>query len=161
MRVGLGFDVHPFTDGRRLVLGGVEIPEARGLAGHSDADVLCHAVADACLGAAALGDLGAHFPDDDPRWRDASSLDLLERVRGLVAEAGLAVASTDATVLCEAPKLASYLPEMRRNLARALDAPEGAVSVKATRAEGLGTIGRREGAACMAVALLAPVSTGD
>lgn len=158
MRVGLGFDVHPFEDGRRLVLGGVEIPGARGLAGHSDADVLCHALADACLGAAVLGDLGSHFPDDDPRWRNASSLDLLGRVGELVAEAGFGVASADATILCEAPKLAPYVPEMRRNLTRALGAPEGTISVKATRTEGLGTVGRREGSACMAVALLVPAA---
>lgn len=160
MRVGLGFDVHPFEDGRRLVLGGVEIPGVPGLTGHSDADVLCHAVADACLGAAALGDLGSHFPDDDPRWRDASSLEMLERVRELLAESGFGVASADATILCEVPKLAPHVPRMRGHLARALGAPEGAVSVKGTRAEGLGTIGRREGAACMAVVLLTPASTG-
>lgn len=160
MRVGIGFDVHPFSDGRPLVLGGVEIPGAVGLAGHSDADVLCHALADACLGAAALGDLGSHFPDDDPRWRDASSLDLLDRVGELVAGAGFGVASADATILCEAPRLAPHVPEMRRRIARALAAPEGAVSVKATTTEGLGTVGRREGIACMAVALLTPTAGG-
>lgn len=156
MRAGIGFDVHPFDPDRPLVVGGVTIEGAPGLRGHSDADVLCHAVADALLGAAALGDLGSHFPDTDPTWRDASSIDLLKHVRELLGREGYVVASVDATVLCESPSIAPFRDEMRTNLAAALGIGDERVSVKATRTEGLGTIGRREGAACMAVVLVSP-----
>jgi 2-C-methyl-D-erythritol 2,4-cyclodiphosphate synthase len=154
VRVGIGFDVHRFDESRPLVLGGVTVPGGPGLAGHSDADVLCHAVADAMLGAANLGDLGSHFPDSDDRWRDASSVDILRTVGEMVNEHGLVVASVDASVLLEAPKIAPYREEMRWNVAEALGVDIDRVSVKATTTEGLGTVGRGEGAACMAVALL-------
>lgn len=154
MRVGIGFDVHRFDASRPLVLGGVTIPNAPGLAGHSDADVLCHAIADALLGAANLGDLGSHFPDSGSRWKDASSLDILEWVAGMLGDAGHEIASLDATVLLEAPKLAPHRSEMCARIAAALAVSPDVVNVKATTTEGLGTVGRREGAACMAVALL-------
>ncbi len=155
MRVGQGFDVHPFSDdpSRRLVLGGVEMPSVRGLAGHSDADVVTHALADAVLGAAALGDLGTHFPDTDPAWAGANSRALLAQVVGLAADAGLAPVNADLTVVAETPRLAGLLPAMADALGAVLGAP---VSVKATRGEGLGAIGRAEGIACLAVVLLAP-----
>ncbi len=154
MRAGIGFDVHRFDPGRPLVLGGVLIPDARGLAGHSDADVLSHAVADALLGAANLGDLGEHFPDSDAAWKGTSSLDILEHIAAMVADAGFAVSSVDATVLLEKPKLAPHRAEMRAKIAGALGIGDDLVSVKASTTEGLGTVGRGEGAACMAVALL-------
>jgi 2-C-methyl-D-erythritol 2,4-cyclodiphosphate synthase len=154
MRVGIGFDVHAFDDSRPLMLGGVEIEGGPGLAGHSDADVVCHAIADALLGAAALGDLGSHFPDSDERWRGAAGLDLLRAVVAMILEHGLSVSSVDATVLIEAPKLAPVRESMCERIAEALAIDRGRVSVKATTTEGLGTVGRREGAACMAVALL-------
>lgn len=154
MRAGIGFDVHPFDVDRPLVLGGVTIEGSPGLAGHSDADVVSHAVADALLGAANLGDIGAHFPDTDAAWKDASSLDLLSRVAKLVTEAGFHIASVDATVLLEAPKIAGHRNEMCERMAGALGVPPARVSVKATTTEGLGTVGRGEGAACMAVALI-------
>ena len=153
MRVGLGFDVHPFSDdpSRPLVLAGVTLPGERGLAGHSDADVVAHAVADALLGAAGLGDIGTHFPDTDPRWHGADSLAILARVAGLARDNGWRSTSADCTVVLEAPKLAPHRPEMARRLTAALGAD---VSVKASRAEGLGAIGRGEGVACWAVALV-------
>jgi 2-C-methyl-D-erythritol 2,4-cyclodiphosphate synthase len=153
-RVGLGFDVHPLVAGRPLVLGGVEVPAPRGLGGHSDADVLTHAVADALLGALALGDLGQHFPDSDPRYRGISSLrllaDVVERVRGR----GGRVVNIDATIVAEAPKLAGWLEAMRARLAETLGLGVDQVSVKAKRAEQLGALGRQEGIAAMAVALV-------
>ena len=153
MRVGLGFDVHPFSDdpGRRLVLGGVHLPGERGLAGHSDADVVAHAIADALLGAGGLGDLGQHFPDTDPAWAGADSLAILAGVVELLARAGWSVGNIDCTVVLEAPKLAPHRAQMVANLAGVVGA---GVSVKATRAEGLGAIGRGEGVACWAVALV-------
>jgi 2-C-methyl-D-erythritol 2,4-cyclodiphosphate synthase len=154
VRSGIGFDVHRFDESRPLVLGGVVVPSVAGLAGHSDADVLCHAIADAVLGAAAMGDIGEHFPDDDPAYKDSSSIDLLRRVVTLVEGLQLVVASVDAVVLLEAPKLAPYRDEMRSNIAGALGVDVGRVSVKATTTEGLGTVGRGEGAACMAVVVL-------
>ncbi|MEX2393237.1 MAG: 2-C-methyl-D-erythritol 2,4-cyclodiphosphate synthase [Actinomycetota bacterium] len=154
MRAGIGFDVHAFDASRPLILGGVTIPGAPGLAGHSDADVISHAIADAILGAAGLGDIGEHFPDSDPRWKDASSIDLLKVVADLVAARSMSVASIDAVVLLEEPKIAPYKHEMRSNIAAALGADPDLVSVKATTTEKLGTVGRGEGAACMAVALL-------
>ncbi len=157
-RVGIGYDVHRFAEGRALVLGGVTIPHPMGLVGHSDADALAHAIADALLGALALGDLGAHFPDTNPRWAGASSLDLLRRVVALVAGAGHAVGNVDATVLSEAPRLASHVPAMREALAAALAVPVERVSVKATRPEGLGRLGHGEGLAVWAVALVVPTT---
>jgi len=153
-RVGLGFDVHPRAEGRRLVLGGVAFDGERGLEGHSDADVVCHALADAMLGAAALGDLGTHFPDDEPETEDASSVALLERVARLVRDAGWELASCDLTVIAEWPSIASSREEMRANLAAAAGTEAERVSVKATRPEGLGLSG--DGAGCIAIAVLAP-----
>ena len=153
IRVGQGFDVHPWSDDRdrRLVLGGVPIDGERGLAGHSDADVVAHAVADALLGAAGLGDIGSHFPDTDPRWRGADSLTLLAHVAALVRQSGWAVGNVDTTVILEAPRLAPHRTAMEERLAGTVGGP---VSVKAKRAEGLGALGRGEGIACFAVALL-------
>ena len=153
-RVGFGFDVHPLVAGRRLVLGGVEIPSDRGLGGHSDADVLTHAVADALLGALALGDLGQHFPDSDPQYRGISSLRLLAAVADRVRGQGGRLVNVDATVVAEGPRLADRLPAMRARLAETLDLPVDRVSVKAKRAEQLGALGRHEGIAAMAVALV-------
>jgi 2-C-methyl-D-erythritol 2,4-cyclodiphosphate synthase len=146
--VGIGYDSHRFGAGRRLVLGGVEVPHERGLEGHSDADVLTHAVIDAVLGAAGLGDLGRHFPDSDERWRDADSIDLLRTAVGMVPGR---VVNVDATVICEGPRLTGHRAEMERELAAALSAP---VSVKATSNEGMGWVGRNEGMACIAVVLV-------
>ena len=152
-RVGQGFDVHPWSDepGRPLVLGGVVLPGERGLAGHSDADVVAHAVADALLGAAGLGDIGTHFPDTDSRWRDSDSLTLLGHVVGLVQAEGWSIGNVDTTVVLEAPRLAPHKAAMEERLAGVVGA---AVSVKAKRAEGLGALGRGEGVACFAVALV-------
>jgi 2-C-methyl-D-erythritol 2,4-cyclodiphosphate synthase len=147
-RVGIGYDSHRFAAGRRLVLGGVEIPHDVGLEGHSDADVVAHAITDAVLGAAGLGDIGTHFPPSDERWRDADSLELL---RTAVAVAPGWVANVDATVICERPRLGDYRDEMERLIGDATGSP---VSVKATTNEGMGWIGRGEGIACIAVALL-------
>lgn len=157
MRSGIGYDSHRFADDRRLVLGGVEIPHRRGLSGHSDADVVAHAVTDALLGAAALGDIGHHFPPGGEAWRDADSLELLERAVALVAEAGFAPVNVDVTVICEAPRLVGHIGEMRARLAAALGVEAGAVSVKATTNEGMGWIGRGEGIATLAVAVVAEV----
>ena len=154
MRVGIGFDVHRYDPSRRLTLGGLHLSGSPGLAGHSDADVLCHAVADALLGAAAAGDIGTHFPDSDPRWKDASGVDLLGHVRQILAEMGFRAVNVDATLLLEHPRISPHAPAMRRNIAGALGLPARDVSVKATTAERLGTVGRGEGAACMAVALV-------
>jgi len=154
MRVGTGFDVHPFAPGRRLMLGGVEVPHEAGLAGHSDADVLLHAIMDALLGAAALGDIGQHFPSDDPRWDDADSRDLLRRVAAMVRQAGHAVANIDATVIAERPRIAPHVEAMRRAVAGAAGVDVERVSVKATTTDGLGANGRGEGIAALAVALL-------
>jgi 2-C-methyl-D-erythritol 2,4-cyclodiphosphate synthase len=150
-RVGLGFDIHPLVRNRALVLGGVTIPAEVGLGGHSDADVLSHAVAEALLGALALGDLGQRFPDTDPRYHGISSLRLLEEVLGLVRARGGRVVNVDATVLAQAPRLAPYLVEMAKRLADTLDIAIDAISVKAKSPEGLGFLGRREGMAAMAV----------
>jgi 2-C-methyl-D-erythritol 2,4-cyclodiphosphate synthase len=153
VRIGQGFDVHPFADdpGRPLLLGGVRVAGAAGLAGHSDGDALAHALADALLGAAGLGDLGRHFPDTDPAWAGADSLGLLGKVVASVGAAGWRPINADCTVVAEAPRLAPYTARMAERLSQVLGAP---VSVKATRAEGLGALGRREGIACLAVALL-------
>ncbi len=151
---GIGYDCHRFAAGRRLVLGGVEITHERGLEGHSDADVLTHAVIDALLGAAGLGDIGEHFPDTDARYRDADSLDLLETVLMTVIAAGLEVENVDCTVIMEAPKLGPHRQEIRERLALALNLPVGRVNVKATTGEGMGFVGRGEGVAALAVASL-------
>ncbi|RJP43124.1 MAG: 2-C-methyl-D-erythritol 2,4-cyclodiphosphate synthase [Desulfobacteraceae bacterium] len=154
MRVGIGYDVHAFADGRSLVLGGVTIPHEQGLAGHSDADVLLHALCDALLGAAGMGDIGRHFPDTDPAFKDIDSLVLLERTMDLVRSRGLAVANIDATILAEAPRMWPHIPAMRENISRVLGVPPDDVNIKATTSEGMGFIGRREGIAAMCVALL-------
>jgi 2-C-methyl-D-erythritol 2,4-cyclodiphosphate synthase len=151
-RTGIGFDTHRLVEGRALILGGVRIPHATGLLGHSDADVLTHAIMDALLGAVADGDIGRHFPDTDPRWKDADSLDLLRQVAARLASLGWQVGNVDATVLAEAPRLAPHIARMRTRLAAALGVADEAVSVKATTVEGLGAIGRREGISAMAVA---------
>jgi 2-C-methyl-D-erythritol 2,4-cyclodiphosphate synthase len=153
-RVGLGFDLHPLIAGRPLILGGVTVPSPVGLDGHSDADVLAHAVGEALLGALSLGDLGRHFPDADPRWRGVSSLLLLDHVMRLVRDRGATLINLDATVLAQAPKLVSHLPEMAKRLADVLGIPVERVSVKAKSPEGLGLLGRREGIAAMAVVSL-------
>ncbi|PYM21303.1 MAG: 2-C-methyl-D-erythritol 2,4-cyclodiphosphate synthase [Candidatus Rokuibacteriota bacterium] len=150
-RSGFGFDLHPLVAGRPLVLGGVTVPSEVGLDGHSDADVLSHAVAEALLGALALGDLGRHFPDTDPRWRGISSLLLLGHVVELVRGRGGSLVNVDATVLAQAPRLAPHLPEMAKRLSDVLGIPVERVSVKAKSPEGLGLVGRREGMAAMAV----------
>ena len=154
MRTGIGIDTHRFEDGRRLVLGGVEIPGERGLAGHSDADVLTHAIVDALLGAASLGDIGELFPDTDELWRDADSMALLRDVLGRVQAAGWAVAHVDTTVVLERPKLAPHRDAIRESLASVL----GSVNVKFTTGEKMGFVGREEGAAALAVATLEPIN---
>lgn len=155
MRIGHGYDVHKLVEGRKLILGGVEIPNSNiGLLGHSDADVLLHAISDALLGAAALGDIGKHFPDTDDRYKDADSLMLLQEVIRLLRKHGFTVGNIDATVLAQAPKLAPYIEDMRKNIAQACKLPLEAVSVKATTEEGLGFTGTKQGIAAHAVCLL-------
>ena len=154
MRIGTGYDVHRLTEGRKLILGGVEIPYEKGLLGHSDADVLTHAVMDALLGAAALPDIGELFPDRDPKYEGANSLSLLFEVRALLKSKGYRVENVDATLIAERPKLAPYKREMIRNIADTLGIPENAVNVKATTEEGLGFTGKGEGIAAEAVCLL-------
>lgn len=154
MRVGTGYDVHRLTQGRDLIVGGVKIPYEKGLLGHSDADVLLHAVMDALLGAAALGDIGKHFPDTDPAYRGISSVELLKRVGGLLAEQGFFVENIDATIIAQAPKMRPYIDEMRENIARALETEISCVNVKATTEEGLGFTGSGEGISAQAVCML-------
>jgi 2-C-methyl-D-erythritol 2,4-cyclodiphosphate synthase len=154
MRIGNGFDVHAFAAGRPLVIGGVTIPHDRGLAGHSDADVLLHAIADAILGALALGDIGHHFPDTDARWKGADSRVLLRHVAALMAGRGYAIGNVDATIVAQAPKMAPHVGAMRANLAQDLACAVDAVSVKATTTERLGFAGRGEGIAALATVLL-------
>jgi len=154
MRVGVGYDSHRFSEGHKLVLGGVEIPHARGLDGHSDADAVAHALIDAILGAAGLGDIGTMFPPTNPRWKDADSLDLLKRAYLRVVEGGLTFVNADITVIMEQPRLTPYIDDMRERLAGALVAGFSTISVKAKTNEGMGWIGRREGLACIAVATL-------
>jgi 2-C-methyl-D-erythritol 2,4-cyclodiphosphate synthase len=154
VRVGIGYDLHPLREGRRLVIGGVHIDHPTGLEGHSDADVLTHAVIDAILGAAGLGDIGAHFPPDDSRYKDASSIDLLAEAARVVANAGYRVVNIDSTVVAQAPRLQRHLAEMSGNIARCLGLERGAVSVKATSPEGLGALGSGAGIAAQAVALI-------
>jgi 2-C-methyl-D-erythritol 2,4-cyclodiphosphate synthase len=154
MTTGIGYDCHRLVKGRPLVLGGVRIPFALGLDGHSDADVLTHAVIDGLLGAAGLGDIGQHFPDTDERYRDANSLDLLRDTVRLLLEDGARAVHIDATVILERPKLAAFRDEIRDSLARALALDRGHVNVKATRGEGMGFVGRQEGAAALAIAMI-------
>ena len=153
-RSGIGFDSHPLADGRKLVLGGVEIPHHRGLSGHSDGDVLVHAVMDAMLGAANLGDKGLHFPSSDPQYKDISSLILLERVGVLVSEAGWRVSNVDATIMAQNPRLSPFNTEMRENVAKSLSVTSDRVSVKVTTTDHLGFVGREEGIAALAVVSL-------
>lgn len=154
LRIGHGYDVHKLVEGRRLILGGVDIPYEKGLLGHSDADVLLHAIADALLGAAALGDIGKLFPDNDPAFKDADSLVLLKKVCTRIACNGYRVVNVDATIIAQSPKLSPYIRQMRSNVARALDTDIDAVSIKATTEEGLGFTGERLGIAAHAVCLI-------
>ncbi len=158
LRIGVGYDVHAFAPGRRLVLGGVEIPHAQGLAGHSDADVLTHALMDAILGAMRAGDIGQHFPDTDERWRDAHSLDLLSKVGEAMRAGGWALVDADCVLVLEQPKVSAYRDGMREAMAAALGVGPDRVGLKATTTEGLGFTGRGEGAAAHAVVLLERVS---
>lgn len=157
MRVGIGYDVHRLTENRPLVLGGVTVPYHLGLAGHSDADVLLHAISDAVLGAAGLGDIGCHFPDTDPTYLGISSLLLLEEVREKIKEAGFLVHNVDAVIMAQRPKLAPYIGEMRQRIAGALQVKAEMINVKATTTEGLGFVGQGEGIAAQAVATLVEV----
>ena len=161
MRIGTGYDVHRLEAGRKLVLGGVTVPFEKGLAGHSDADVLVHAVCDALLGAAGLGDIGRHFPDTDPAYKDIYSIRLLERVGAAIRRRGYAVVNIDATILAQAPKLAPHLETMAGNIACALDIDVDRVNLKATTTEGLGFVGRGEGMAAMSVVMLRLQQDGD
>jgi len=154
LRIGTGYDLHPLRDGRKLVIGGVHIEHPKGLDGHSDADVLTHAVIDAILGAAGLGDIGAHFPPDDARYKGVSSLSLLAEASRVVSNAGYRVVNVDSTVIAQAPRLQHHLAEMARNIAHALGLEQDAVSVKATSPEGIGSLGAGEGIAAQAVALV-------
>ncbi len=154
MRIGQGYDVHRLVEGRKLILGGVEIPYEKGLLGHSDADVLVHAVMDALLGAAALGDIGQHFPDTDPKYEGSSSIRLLRNVGELLEREGYVIENIDATIIAQRPKLAPYRPRMAENITRALKLEEGRVSVKATTEEGLGFTGSGEGISAQAITLL-------
>ncbi len=158
MRIGTGYDVHRLTEGRRLILGGVDIPYEKGLLGHSDADVLLHAVMDALLGAAALGDIGKHFPDTDPAYKGASSLRLLEHVGRLIDEKLYVIGNIDATIIAQRPKLAPYIDEMRKNVADTLGIEIDQVNIKATTEEGLGFTGSGEGISAQAVACLETVA---
>jgi len=154
LRIGQGMDFHVFAEGRRLILGGVEIPHDRGLLGHSDADAVIHALCDAMLGAAALGDIGKHFPDSDARWKGVDSRVLLRAVRDTVGESGWALVNADVTVVAQRPRIAPFTPEMRRRLAADLGVEEGRISIKATTSERMGALGREEGIGVWAVALL-------
>ncbi len=154
MRVGMGYDVHRLTEDRDLIIGGVKIPYEKGLLGHSDADVLLHAISDALLGAAALGDIGKHFPDSDPAYKGISSLILLEKVGDMLSERGFLIENIDATIIAQAPKMRPYIDEMRGNIAKALKMDQGQVNVKATTEEGLGFTGNGEGISSQAVCLL-------
>ena len=161
MRVGMGYDVHKLVEGRRLVLGGVEIPYEKGLLGHSDADVLVHAVMDALLGAAALGDIGKHFPDTDPAYEGADSMKLLEEVRKLLDEHNFMIGNVDATVIAQRPKLAPYIEMMRENIAARLLIDKNQVNVKATTEEGLGFTGQGQGISSQAICLLETIDNFD
>ncbi len=159
MRIGTGFDVHRLTENRLLILGGVEIPYYLGLLGHSDADVLCHAIADSLLGAAALGDIGQHFPDTEERFKDISGLWLLQQCLALLKQNNLSVVNIDSTIIAQKPKIAPYIPHMRQNIAEALETDISSISVKATTTEALGFTGRGEGLAAQAICLLKPIKS--
>jgi 2-C-methyl-D-erythritol 2,4-cyclodiphosphate synthase len=154
IRIGHGYDVHPLVAGRDLILGGVKIPHSKGLHGHSDADVLIHAICDACLGAAGLGDIGRHFPDTDAQYKNIDSRKLLRKVKEAIAERGWKIANVDSTIVAQAPRLAPHLPQMIQNIAADLDIPQESVNIKATTTEKLGFAGREEGIAAHAVVLL-------
>ncbi len=158
MRVGMGYDVHRLVEDRKLILGGVEIPYEKGLLGHSDADVLLHAIMDALLGAAALGDIGKHFPDTDPAYKGISSIKLLEHVGRLLEEENYVVGNIDATIIAQRPKMAPHIPQMRANVAKALQIEESQVNIKATTEEGLGFTGTGEGISSQAICALIPVA---
>ena len=160
MRIGHGYDVHRLVEGRDLILGGVKIDYEKGLLGHSDADVLLHAVSDALLGAAGLGDIGRHFPDTDPKYKGADSLELLRQVAGKIAAAGYRVGNVDVTMIAQRPKLKDFIPQMEANIASALNVDAGRINVKATTEEHLGFTGSGEGMACHAVCILEEVTTG-
>ena len=157
MRVGMGYDVHKLTEGRKLILGGVDIPWEKGLLGHSDADVLIHAVMDALLGAAALGDIGKHFPDTDPAYKGISSIKLLVHVAELLRKQEYAVGNIDATVIAQKPKMAPHIPQMRKNMADALGIPESKINIKATTVEGLGFTGTEQGISAQAICALSSI----
>lgn len=159
MRVGLGYDVHKLVEGRKLILGGVEILYEKGLLGHSDADVLVHAIMDALLGAAGLGDIGRHFPDTDPKYKGADSMVLLKEVRGLLEKKLLFVGNIDATIIAQRPKLAPYIDDMRKNIAGVLEMPEDCVNIKATTEEGLGFTGTGEGMSAQAICALETIDS--
>lgn len=158
MRVGMGYDVHKLVEDRKLILGGVEVPYEKGLLGHSDADVLVHAIMDALLGAAALGDIGRHFPDTDPAYKGADSMELLKHVKRLLEEHLFFIENIDATVIAQRPKLAAYIPQMVQNIAAALELPENRVNVKATTEEGLGFTGEGLGISAQAICALETVA---
>lgn len=160
MRIGHGYDVHRLTEGRDLILGGVKIDYEKGLLGHSDADVLLHAVSDALLGAAGLGDIGRHFPDTDPKYKGADSLELLRQVAGKIAAAGYRVGNVDVTMIAQRPRLKDFIPQMEANIASALNVDAGRINVKATTEERLGFTGSGEGMACHAVCILEEVAIG-
>jgi 2-C-methyl-D-erythritol 2,4-cyclodiphosphate synthase len=159
MRIGHGFDAHRLVEGRALIIGGVRVPFERGALGHSDGDVLAHAVADAILGAAALGDLGSRFPDTDPRWKDADSMELLAQCARAVRDAGFSIVNVDATIVVDRPKLATFIEAMRENIASRLDVPPNCVGLKAKTSEGMGYTGDGTGLAVYAVALIDSVSS--
>ncbi len=158
MRIGYGFDTHTLVEGRKLILGGVEIPFEKGLLGHSDADVLLHAITDALLGALALGDIGQHFPDTDPKFKDADSRSLLIHCYQLIKKEGYQIANVDATVVAQRPKLMPHIPEIRKTIAQDLQVEINQISVKATTSEKMGFVGREEGITVSAVALLMPIA---
>ena len=157
MRVGLGYDVHKLVDGRKLIIGGVDIPHEKGLLGHSDADVLVHAVMDSILGALALGDIGKHFPDTDEKYKGADSIKLLEFVYNLIDEKGYAIGNIDCTIIAQSPKMAPHISNMRENMAKALNTSTDNINVKATTEEGLGFTGAKEGMAAQSICLLVKV----
>ena len=154
MRIGNGYDVHRLAEDRKLILGGVEIPHETGLLGHSDADVLVHAIIDACLGAAGLGDIGSHFPDSDPTYKDVSSLDLLAHTQRLLSNSHLTIINIDCIIVAERPKLAPFIPDMRKKISLCLKMEESRINIKATTEEGLGFTGAKEGISSWAVCLL-------
>lgn len=154
MRIGFGYDIHKFVENRKLILGAVEVPYMKGLAGHSDADVLLHAICDALLGAAGEGDIGKHFPDTSPEFKNISSLKLLRRVFLLLSDKGFVVNNIDSTIVAQEPRLADYIPEMVKNIAEILEVSKGAINIKATTSEGLGFTGRVEGISAYAVATI-------